>query len=96
MKWPVCGRLPRLLNQYVRPLLPKLVSFQRRRGVRHMKPFTTAAIVVFTLVALAQFLRVVFGWDVRVNGFLIPIWASVTACAVAATLAVMLWREQRR
>ena len=58
-----------------------------------MKPFTTMAIVVFGLVAVVQLLRVVLGWDVTVNGVLIPFWVSVIASVVAATLAVMLWRE---
>jgi hypothetical protein len=42
---------------------------------------------------LLQLLRVVLGWEVTVNGILIPLWASVIACVVAATLAFMLWRE---
>ena len=58
-----------------------------------MKPFTTVAVVVFSLVALLQLLRVALGWEVTVNGILIPLWASVIACVVAATLAFMLWRE---
>jgi len=58
-----------------------------------MKPFTTIAIVVFSLVALVQLLRVVLGWDVTVNGILISVWASVIACVIAATLAFMLRRE---
>ncbi|HTD10911.1 MAG TPA: hypothetical protein VK676_02475 [Steroidobacteraceae bacterium] len=60
-----------------------------------MKPFTTAASVVFTLVALAQLLRVALGWEVSVGGLLIPLWASAIACLIAATLAVMVWRENR-
>jgi hypothetical protein len=60
-----------------------------------MKPFTTAASVVFTLVALAQLLRVALGWEVMVGGLLIPLWVSVIACLIAATLAVMVWRENR-
>ena len=60
-----------------------------------MKPFTTVAIAVFSLVALLQLLRVALGWEVMVNGFVIPVWASVIACIVAATLAFMLWRESR-
>jgi hypothetical protein len=58
-----------------------------------MKPFTAVAVFVFSLVALLQLLRVTLGWEVAVNGILIPIWASVIACVVAATLAFMLWRE---
>jgi hypothetical protein len=64
--------------------------------IREMKPFTTAAIVVFTLVALVQLLRLVLGWAVAVNGVAIPMWVSVVACVIAATLATMLWREHRR
>jgi hypothetical protein len=60
-----------------------------------MKPFTTAASVVFTLVALAQLLRVVLGWQVSVGGLVIPLWASAIVCLIAATLAVMVWRENR-
>lgn len=60
-----------------------------------MKPFTFIAVVVFSLVALLQLLRVVLGWDVTVNGVLIPVWASVVACVVAAALAFMLAREAR-
>ena len=61
-----------------------------------MKPFTTIAVVVFTLVALLHLLRVVSGWDVTVSGIAIPIWASAIAFVVAAALAVMLWREEHR
>jgi hypothetical protein len=60
-----------------------------------LKPFTSVAVVVFSLVALVQLLRVTLGWEITVNGFFIPIWASVIACVVAATLAFMLWRETR-
>jgi membrane associated rhomboid family serine protease len=60
-----------------------------------MKPFTLVAVVVFTLVALLQLLRVVLGWDVTINGFHVPAWASLVAFAVAALLAVMVWRENR-
>ena len=60
-----------------------------------MKPFTSIAVVVFSLVALAQLLRVAMGWDVTVNGILIPVWASVVACVIAATLAFKLRREMR-
>ena len=60
-----------------------------------MKPFTTVAVVVFSLVALLQLVRVALGWEVSVNGIIIPFWASLIACVVAATLAFMLWRDTR-
>ena len=61
-----------------------------------MKPFTTIAVIVFSLVAVLQLLRVVMGWEVTINGIAIPIWASVVAFVVAAALAAMLWREGSR
>jgi hypothetical protein len=60
-----------------------------------MKPFTNIAIVVFALVALVQLLRVALGWEITVNGILIPVWSSVIACAIAATLAFKVGRELR-
>jgi hypothetical protein len=58
-----------------------------------VKPVTTVAVVVLALVALLQLLRVALGWEVTVNGSVIPFWASVVACVGAATLAFMVWRE---
>ena len=60
-----------------------------------MKPFTLLAVVVFTLVSLAQLLRVVLDWTVVINGITIPPWVSLVAFAVAGLLAVMVWRENR-
>ncbi len=60
-----------------------------------MKPFTRAASVIFALVAIAQLLRVLLGWQVQVGPWVVPSWFSVLACLVAATLAVMVWRENR-
>ncbi len=59
------------------------------------KPFTRAAIVVFSLVAILQLVRVVLGWEVTVNGIFTPLWESTAACTIAVTLACMLWREAR-
>ena len=60
-----------------------------------MKPFTTIAVVALSVIALVQLLRVLLGWDVVINGVQIPPWVSVVACAVAAGLAAMVWREHR-
>ena len=61
-----------------------------------MKPFTMIAIVVFSLIALMQLLRFVLGWEVTVNGLIVPVWLSGIAFVIAGGLAVMLWREMRR
>ena len=59
------------------------------------KPFTLVAVVVFSLVALLQLLRLLVGWEITINGIAIPLWASGVAFIVAAGLAAMLWRERR-
>lgn len=60
-----------------------------------MKPFTVIAIVVFSLIAILQLTRFILGWEVSVNGVIIPVWASGIAFVIAGGLAVMLWRETR-
>ena len=61
-----------------------------------MKPFTTLAIAVFALMALAHGYRLVTRCEVVVNGMNVPLWVSAVGLIVAAGLAVMLWRESRR
>ena len=61
-----------------------------------MKPFTTIAVVLFALIAVLQLFRFLLGWEVTVNGTLIPVWVSAIAFVIAAALAVMLWREANR
>lgn len=60
-----------------------------------MKPFTTIAVIVFSLIALLQLLRFLLDWEVVVNGTMIPVWVSGIAFVIAAGLAAMLWREAR-
>lgn len=58
-----------------------------------MKTFTTIAVVVFTLVAIVHLLRLVFGWEVVVTGYVVPVWWSAIGLVVAGGLALMVWRE---
>jgi hypothetical protein len=58
-----------------------------------VKPFTTFAIAIFSLVAVLHVLRLIFGWEVVINGLVMPMWASVVGLMIAGGLAVMLWRE---
>jgi hypothetical protein len=60
-----------------------------------MKPFTTATLVILALVAIMHAVRLLLGWSVTVDGADIPMWASVVGLAIAAALAVGLWRETR-
>ena len=58
------------------------------------KPFTLAAVAVFSIVALVQLLRLLMGWEVMLQGFAVPLWASGVAVVVAAGLAMTVWRER--
>jgi len=60
-----------------------------------MKPGSMLAILLFTLVAIAHLLRLVYGLDVTVNGWSLPQWVSVAGVIVPAAIAVLLWRESR-
>jgi hypothetical protein len=60
-----------------------------------VKPFTTIAVAVFTLVALVHLGRLLLGWEVVVTGFVVPVWWSAIGLVVAAMLAVMVRREAR-
>lgn len=60
-----------------------------------MKPFTAITILFLVLLAALQLTRLLRGWEVVVNGVLIPVWVSGVAAAIAAALALMLWRETR-
>ena len=61
-----------------------------------MKPFTTIAVLVLALLALGHVYRLIRGLEVVVNGMTVPQWVSGVLAVVAATLAVMLWRESQR
>jgi hypothetical protein len=61
-----------------------------------MKPFTRLAVVVLWLIALPQLFRVIAGWEFTLNGAPVPLWLSVLVAALAASLAVMVWRERPR
>ena len=58
-----------------------------------MKPFTTIAVAIFTLMAVVHLLRLAFGWEVVVTGYVIPVWWSAIGIVVAGGLALMVWRE---
>ncbi len=60
-----------------------------------MKPFSTIASILFALIALAHLYRIVRPFEVVVGGCSIPQWASFIGLIVAATLALMVWRESR-
>jgi hypothetical protein len=61
-----------------------------------MKPFTTIAIVIFSLIAIGHLIRMFFGWEVMIHNIYIPLWVSGIAVVIFVELAYMLWRESRQ
>jgi hypothetical protein len=61
-----------------------------------MKPFTTAAIVIFALIALIHLYRLIKPFAIVVDGMMVPQWLSLAGLIVAGGLALMVWRESRR
>jgi hypothetical protein len=60
-----------------------------------LKPFTAITVVLLALIAVAQLLRFILGWEVTVNGLIVPVWPSGIVFVITAGLAVMVWREAR-
>lgn len=61
-----------------------------------MKPFTTIAIAVFTIVGIVHLLRLLLGFDLVVAGWAVPLWVNLVGAIAAGVLALMLARESRR
>jgi hypothetical protein len=59
-----------------------------------MKPFTTIAVAIFTLIAIVHLIRLFAGWEVTVVEFVIPAWWSAFGLVIAGGLG-MIWREAR-
>jgi hypothetical protein len=68
----------------------------QERKERIIKPFTTIAIIVFSLMGFIHLLRLFFGWEIIINGMILPLWISAPGFAIASGLAFMLWRESRK
>jgi len=61
-----------------------------------MKPFTTIAVTLLGLIAVAHLLRLFTGWEVTFNGAVVPVWGSLPGSVIAGGLALMVWREARK
>jgi hypothetical protein len=48
---------------------------------------------VLVLIALVHLVRLFTGWDVVVNGFVVPVWWSAPILVIFAGLAFLVWRE---
>ncbi len=58
-----------------------------------MRTGSKLAILVFTIVAIAHFLRLVNDISITVGNWSAPQWVSIVGVFVPATIAWMLWKE---
>ena len=58
-----------------------------------MKVGTKLSIILFTIVALAHLLRLIFGINVTIDNWVAPQWVSVFGVIGPAVIAWLLWRE---
>ena len=59
-----------------------------------MKPFTTIAIAIFSLICLVHILRLVYGLDITIGGWVVPRWVSAPGAIITGGLAYLLWKER--
>lgn len=52
-----------------------------------VRTYAIVSSVIFLLVALLQLLRLAMHWDVVIDGWHLPLWASVVAVLVAGVLS---------
>jgi uncharacterized membrane protein len=60
------------------------------------RTFSLVTAVLFFLIALLHAVRVVRGWQVTIEGAVVPIWISWVGLAVAAYLAYEGFRLARK
>lgn len=60
-----------------------------------MKTGTKLAILLFCLVAIAHFLRVVFDVNIIVDSWVVPQWISLFGILVPGLVAALLWKESK-
>jgi hypothetical protein len=55
-----------------------------------MRASSIVAAIIFIIVAVLQGIRYFNGWEVTINGMVVPLWASLCGMVVPALMAVWL------
>ena len=61
-----------------------------------MKSGTLLAILFLSLIAILQLLRLILQVPIIAGGVTIPVWLSFFGFLLPATIAFLLWRENRK
>ena len=54
------------------------------------------AAVIFGVIALLHLMRAVFGWDLRIGGWHVPVWLSYIAAVVAGYLSWHMYKAGKK
>ena len=54
--------------------------------------FSLTATIIFAVIALVQLARAMFGWEVTIDTYAVPLWLSWVAFIVAGGLSCFGWR----
>ena len=57
--------------------------------------FNTVAGIVFAIIALLHLLRICFQWHASIGGWVVPVWVSWSALALAGFLAYAAFRLKK-
>ena len=60
-----------------------------------MKKFPGTGAGLFAIIGALHLMRLFNGWEVRVAGFIVPLWWSDVAVVLAGVMAWGLWKESR-
>jgi len=60
-----------------------------------MKTGSKLAIILFTLVAVAHLLRLIYALDITAGPWNVPQWVSVFGVVAPGAIAWLLWKESR-
>ena len=60
-----------------------------------MKRVTRIVVFLLAAISIQHLLRLIFRWEVIVNGIRIELLLSIIGCIVPAVLAVLLWLENK-
>jgi hypothetical protein len=60
------------------------------------RPVSVLAAAIFAVVAVVHLLRLVYGWEVTLNGAMVPIWVSAVGVVIPGALAAGLWWESSK
>ena len=60
-----------------------------------MRRYELVSGIIFTIVAIVQLTRTVFGWPVQVDLFTVPVWLSGVAFLITGDMAIWAFRSAR-